>query len=185
MKEKDGTAMSDVMFNEVGVLDQKQPYKYGDWKLYAVHDGKNIKGFFGEYRWLSNFHVAEVEYDGDIYPSTENAYQAAKLMKEHRNALMVCSPLESKREWKKYPPLDASPEEWDARKLKVMTYITLDKYRRHDALRERLLATGERYIEETNHWGDVYWGVDIRRGGNNHLGKLLMNVRQFFRQKAL
>jgi ribA/ribD-fused uncharacterized protein len=177
--------MSDAMFNEVGVTNPKKPYKYGDWKQYAVHDEKNIKGLFGEYRFLSNFHLAEVEYDDDMYPSTENAYQAAKLIKEHRNALMVCSPSDSKKEWKKYPLLDASPELWDARKLKVMTYITLDKYRRHTHLRDRLLATDQRYIEETNHWNDSFYGVDIRIGGRNELGKLLMNVRQFFRVRPL
>lgn len=177
--------MSDVMFNEVGVIDPKKPYKYGDWKMYAVHDEKNIKGLFGEYRWLSNFHIAEVEYDGDMYPSTENAYQAAKIMKEHRNALMVCSPADSKKEWKKYQLIDYGADEWDSIKYKVMTYITLDKYRRHSDLRDRLLATDQRYIEETNHWGDVYWGVDIKRGGMNKLGTLLMNVREFFRQKGL
>jgi hypothetical protein len=90
-----------------------------------------------------------------------------------------------KKEWKKYPLLDASPELWDARKLKVMTYITLDKYRRHTHLRDRLLATDQRYIEETNHWNDSFYGVDIRIGGRNELGKLLMNVRQFFRVRPL
>jgi len=172
--------MSDMMFNEVGVKDPKQPYKYGDWKQYAVHDANNIKGFFGEYRWLSNFHVAEVEYDGDMYPSTENAYQAAKLAKEHRKALMVCSPAESKKLWKQYPLLDASSADWDARKLSVMTLVTLDKYNKHLDLRKKLLDTGNKYLEETNHWGDEFWGVDIRRGGANNLGKLLMNVRTFW-----
>lgn len=177
--------MSDLMFNEVGVKDPKQPYKYGDWKQYAVHDTQNIKGFFGEYRWLSNFHPCEVEYEGDLYPSTENAYQAAKLVKEHRKALMACSPAESKKLWEKYPLVDASAVDWDARKLAVMTYITLDKYNRHLLLREKLLSTGDKYLVELNHWNDTWWGVDIRNGGRNELGKLLMNIRKFWGNKSL
>jgi hypothetical protein len=39
-----------------------------------------IDDFRGPYRWLSNFHLAEVELDKVIYPSTEHAYQAAKTL---------------------------------------------------------------------------------------------------------
>ena len=37
-----------------------------------------INDFRGEYRWLSNFHLVDVEWQGHIFPSTEHAYQAAK-----------------------------------------------------------------------------------------------------------
>ena len=31
----------------------------------------------------------------------------------------------------------------------------------------------DRYIEETNHWSDIFWSVD----GENNLGKILMGIR--------
>ena len=37
------------------------------------------------------------------------------------------------------------------------------------------LATGDRYIEETNWWGDTIWRV-YRGEGQNLLGKILMDV---------
>ena len=44
-----------------------------------------INEFSGRYRWLSNFHTCSIVYDGVEYPSTENAYQAAKtIIKEER-----------------------------------------------------------------------------------------------------
>jgi ribA/ribD-fused uncharacterized protein len=172
--------MSDMMFDEVGV-QPNQPYNYGDWKSYAVHDEKNIKGFFGEYRWLSNFEPAPIMYDGLVYPSTENAYQAAKILPEHRVNLTLCKPYESKRLWKAFPLLDENAAAWDARKHRVMTDITLEKYFTNTALEAKLLATGERHLEELNHWSDVYWGVDIRKGGQNHLGQILMKLRTFIR----
>ena len=49
---------------------------------YIIHDENNVKGFFGDYRFLSNFHVADVWYEGILYPSTEHAYQAAKTLNE-------------------------------------------------------------------------------------------------------
>jgi hypothetical protein len=70
--------MSDLMFNEVP-LEGKKFYRFGDWKEYAIHDSHLIHGFFGDYRWLSNFHSCPVYFDGLLYPSSENAYQAAKL----------------------------------------------------------------------------------------------------------
>ena len=39
-----------------------------------------IDSFSGEYRFLSNFYQAEVEFEGMMYPSTEHAYQAAKTL---------------------------------------------------------------------------------------------------------
>ena len=174
--------MNSPMFDEVGVVPGK-PYVYGDWKSYAVHDENNVKGFFGEYRWLSNFQLATIMYDGLVYPSTENAYQAAKILPEHRVNLTTCKPYESKKIWKKYPLVDADAAAWDARKHRVMRDITLEKYLSHPALEGKLLATGEKHLEELNHWGDVYWGVDIRKGGENNLGVILMKLRKFLRER--
>lgn len=36
-----------------------------------------ITGFFGEYRYMSNFWYAKVRLDSTIYPTVEHAYQAA------------------------------------------------------------------------------------------------------------
>lgn len=155
------------------------------WKKVAVHDENNIKGFFGNFRFLSNFHVCAIEYEGLIYPSTENAYQASKVIPADRRMLTTCTPADSKKVWKMCRPLDKTPEEWDSRKLKVMTWVTLEKYNKHPELRQRLLDTGDRFIEETNWWRDKFWGVDINIGGENNLGKLLMKVRTYWQIKAL
>ena len=37
-----------------------------------------IEQFQGDFRWLSNFAPVNVNFNGVIFPSTENAYQAAK-----------------------------------------------------------------------------------------------------------
>jgi predicted NAD-dependent protein-ADP-ribosyltransferase YbiA (DUF1768 family) len=43
-------------------------------------------------------------------------------------------------------------------------------------LSKMLLSTGNKYIEETNTWGDTYWGV-CNGVGENNLGKILMSIR--------
>jgi ribA/ribD-fused uncharacterized protein len=155
-----------------------------DWESYAVHDEKNIKGFFGrEYRWLSNFHPAHVIYEELRYYSVENAYQAAKCIPEQRERFQYCEPWLAKDYWKRCTMLDASSDEWDARKHRVMAKLVYQKFAEHGDLNRRLLDTGEKYLEELNAWGDTYWGVDIRKGGENNLGKILMKLRTFLRDR--
>jgi ribA/ribD-fused uncharacterized protein len=179
--------MSDQMFWEVPVPAMKPEeksaaqYKFGDWQKYAVHSDSEIKGFFGDYRFLSNFFDATVYYEGLKYHSTENAYQAAKIDVDYRHHVQICTHAESKRIWKKFPLMDASSTDWDLRKYDVMASVVFDKFLRNLNLRKLLLETEEKYLEETNHWKDTYWGVDIKKGGRNMLGKILMNTRRYFR----
>jgi ribA/ribD-fused uncharacterized protein len=175
--------MSDKMFNEVPVVGTK--YKFGDWKLYAVHNEQVIKGFFGDYRWLSNFWETPVYFEGLIYDSSECAFQASKLAHiEDRKKFASMSgmkPAQSKKEWKKYSLLDKNTEEWDLRKYDVMSIILFDKFYRNIELRMKLIETGDKFLEETNHWSDCWWGVDIKKGGLNNLGEILMKIRNFWK----
>ncbi len=172
------------MFNEMSV--EKTYYKFSDWKLYSVHNDDNIKGFFGDYRWLSNFHECPVFFEGLLYRSSENAYQAAKIDDDFRHHLQTCTPTESKKKWKKYSLIDDSKEEWDNRKYDVMSVILFDKFYRIPTLRQKLLETADKYLEETNHWSDVTWGYDVKKKeGKNWLGLILMDIRKFWKNKPL
>lgn len=174
--------MSDFMYDEIGVDGKIGTYKYGDWKKYAVHNDNEIRGFFGEkYRFLSNFHLCLVSFDGAFYPSSENAYQSSKVIPEHRDGFQTCTPAESKKLWKD-PRLTRiyTAEEWDTVKYDIMLIILMDKFYRNVDLRKKLLLTGTAHLEETNAWHDSYWGVDIRKGGCNNLGQILMIVRKLW-----
>jgi len=132
-----------------------------------------IKYFQGRYRWLSNFWSCFVVLDGVEYPSTENAYQAAKTLDpELRKPFQDCFPGVAKRDGRALP---LRPD-WDDVKYGVMEQLLRQKFARGE-LRERLLATGDAELIEGNDWGDTWWGVDDRRGGQNNLGKLLMKIR--------
>lgn len=145
---------------------------------YIIHDDDNIKGFFGDYRFLSNFHMAPVYFESIEYPSTEHAYQAAKttniqIRKEFLN--LTCG--EAKRKGQ----VVEMRENWDVIKYDIMFMVVFDKFYRHADLREKLLNTDLKYLEETNHWGDKYYGV-CDGEGLNVLGKILMDVRKILRQ---
>ncbi len=63
-------------------------------------------------------------------------------------------------------------------KFDVMSLVIMQKFSNTD-LKQLLLGTGSRYLEETNDWGDKFWGVCDGEGLNN-LGRILMAARQFY-----
>lgn len=139
----------------------------------VVHTPKVVKGFFGEYRWLSNYHVCFVEYDGLMYNSSEAAYQSAKTVDMYtRGRFTSMKPDESR----KFGQSMKHRSGWDRIKIDVMYEVLKDKFTRNEDLKMKLLETGSKYLEETNYWGDTFWGV-CEGKGKNHLGELLMRVR--------
>ncbi|QDJ96454.1 YbiA-like protein [Xanthomonas phage Xoo-sp13] len=71
--------------------------------------------------------------------------------------------------------------DWDDVKLILMEQFTREKYASNDTLRQKLLDTRGMLILEGNTWGDVYWGI-CNGVGQNHLGKIIMKVRDGFLQ---
>lgn len=141
------------------------------------HDEHNIKGFFDNYRFLSNFEPCDVLFDGIIYPSSENAYQAAKsLDTEVRKKFVDISSTESKKLGK----IVEIRTDWNNIKLDIMYSIVFDKFTRNSKLGDQLIETGDKYLEETNYWKDTFWGV-CNGVGKNWLGRILMDVRQQIR----
>jgi len=67
--------------------------------------------------------------------------------------------------------------DWDEVKDQVMYEVCMSKFTKHPDLKEKLLSTGDAYLEETNHWGDTYWGV-CEGVGTNKLGQTLMKIRK-------
>jgi hypothetical protein len=138
----------------------------------SFYDENNIKGFFGGYRWLSNYHICPVMFEGDLYPSSENAYQAAKSPWCDRSIYWKCTPKEAKNLGGQVKN-DAG---WFSRNLDIMEQILLDKFTRNADLKQKLLETGSALLEESNWWNDTFWGTCDGKGENT-LGKILMKVR--------
>lgn len=154
--------------------------KIPSWVASVVQEEGKLKGFYAENRFLSNFYDSSVTFEGLRYPSVECAYQAAKVWPDDRKDFQTCTAAESKLLWKNYPPLDENADQWNNRRYEVMAGLVFQKFHLHPGLRKRLLKTAPLYLEETNAWGDIYFGVDITKGGENQLGRLLMKVRDFW-----
>ena len=131
-----------------------------------------IEEFQGTYRWLSNFWPVPIVYDGITYESTEVAYQAAKT--NNRKVREIFAKLTAAESKTLGQNIIIRPD-WDAVKLNVMEEVLRYKFSNSE-MRRKLIATGDAELIEGNNWNDTFWGV-CKGVGQNHLGKLIMKIR--------
>lgn len=118
-----------------------------------------INEFSGKYRYLSNFWLCPVILDHVVYPSVENAYQAAKVeANDQRTAFITCSPSEAKRKGKKIESQDTLRNSWHEMKVDIMHQLLVQKFADGSFLAEKLRDTGDTKIVEGNTWEDTFWG---------------------------
>ncbi len=132
-----------------------------------------ISKFAEEYFFLSNFYICHVVYEGMSFRSVEAAYQATKTVDMAvRQKFCSIGPFKAKKLGK---VIELRPD-WEEIKEDVM-YACLKSKFSDPFLRRKLLATGHKILEEGNWWKDTFWGV-YKGEGENHLGKLLMKLRE-------
>ncbi len=146
-----------------------------------------ISAFRGPHDFLSNFYAADVEFEGAEYPTIEHAFQAAKSFDfaERRAVKNARTASEAKRMGRKIK----RRADWFDVSLEVMETLVRQKFTRYPELRTKLLETGSAYLIEGNNWNDRFYGAvyDTNRNewmGENHLGKILMKVRDELKLEA-
>lgn len=139
-------------------------------------------GFREEYSFLSNFTYFEkpMNYYGLVFQTNEHFYQAMKFpigsnlrykISTHPSKGLKKQINSLKSEWR---------SDWEDIKLDVMLYGLRYKFTNNNPiLKQKLIDTGDLHLVEYNYWNDKFWGVCLKTGeGENHLGKLLMQVRK-------
>ena len=130
--------------------------------------------------YLSNFRKSPVVYEGITYPTVEHAYQVAKTLdKEWREKVLAMRRADYAKQLSARRAFPMRPD-WHQIKVGVMLGLLRQKF--SDPKRVALLlGTGTRLLIEGNWWGDEYWGMcegdEGEWRGENHLGRLLMQVR--------
>lgn len=134
-----------------------------------------ITNFTDDYYFLSNFGPIPVQWAGHTWPTSEHAYQAAKTLNEDErlHILSQSTPGKAKRAGRK---VTIRPD-WEEVKVATMLEIVTAKFTQNRHARNRLVGTGSQKLVEGNYWGDTFWGV-CNGVGQNHLGKVLMQVRE-------
>lgn len=156
----------------------------------------NIDKFRGEFSYLSNMYSCDIEVDGVIYPSVENAFCALKCkhLKDREHFVSLSSPDAKKLgkiigkgkkvtiEGVTYGPIEKVEGYNDTVALENMRKL-LDIKFSNPFERIKLDKTGKRKIIEGNTWHDNFYGScscdrctdEIK---HNHLGKMLMEIRE-------
>ncbi|MEU5874184.1 NADAR domain-containing protein [Glycomyces sp. NPDC047369] len=136
-----------------------------------------IRFYTPEFYVFNNFSAHSVEFQGNLYPTSEHAYQAAKCIDpvgrvEIQNAR---SPLQAK-ELANEKYRDVRDPEWDSKKVSVLEEILRAKLTQHREAREALRESGDEEIIEDSPT-DYFWGEGVDGTGQNMLGKLWMKLR--------
>lgn len=133
-----------------------------------------IANFTGTYSFLSNFHPHPMVVGGVEYPTLEHAFQAAKTddIEDKRRIAALKTPGAAKKAGKKVRLVD----NWNETRVGVMEGLLRHKFQDPE-MKERLAGTAPEELVEGNTWRDTFWGQCPVGKGHNHLGKLLMKIR--------
>lgn len=138
------------------------------------------KQFSGKLAFLSNMYRCNIMFEGDVYPSTENAYQAAKCaIESQRIHFQKCSPFDAKKKGRKI----LIREDWNQVKLDIMQELIESKFNdSSQGFGDKLCMVPDEDLVEYNYWHDNYWGhcTCVRcknKKHNNFLGLLLQKKK--------
>jgi ribA/ribD-fused uncharacterized protein len=140
-----------------------------------------LEFYSDENRIYSNMYSCIIHINGKLYRSSEHWYQCNKTLDPviHEQIRSCRSGYEAK---KLGNTIEIRPD-WDDIKLEIMYIGVYNKFKQNPKLRNRLLATDDGLLVENNKHKDSYWGV-YNGIGENHLGKILMRVRDQLRKEG-
>jgi ribA/ribD-fused uncharacterized protein len=137
------------------------------------------------YGCFSNFSPHPIHIEGLDWQTVEHYYQAQKFVGTENAALIEVisqapTPMDA-AELGRDRTLKLRPD-WEEVKIPVMWKGVLTKFLIHTDIQRILLSTKEQLLVEDSPT-DYYWGCGQDKTGQNHLGKLLMAVREEIRQR--
>lgn len=141
---------------------------------------KIIDSFRDEYYFLSNFYPCKIGFYGLEYKCSEAAYQAQKSgSKLGKIKFTFANGAQAKKLGKEI----YIREDWEKVKLNIMHQIVYEKFIQNTDLGQLLIDTYDAILIEGNQWNDTFWGM-CNGKGENHLGKILMDVRDTLVQRG-
>lgn len=139
------------------------------------------------YGCFSNFSPHGIHLQGTDWSTVEHYYQAQKFVGTMDAALVQMIYTAQTPEEAALLGRDRTRlvrPDWEQVKTQVMREAVLNKFLTHADIQAILISTANELIVE-NSPCDYFWGCGEDRTGDNHLGKILMSVRQEIRQLAL
>lgn len=142
-------------------------------------DDKEIAGFMLDGWYVfDNFAPFQIEWRGHSYATSEHAYQAAHFLETNDELAEQVRQCRSPKEAQDYANKNSDQDDpqWSEKKLSIMEEIIRCKLEQHTYIHDKLLATKDKCIVETNA-NDAFWGWGKDHNGQNQLGKIWMKLR--------
>ncbi|MBB1553063.1 MAG: NADAR family protein [Clostridiales bacterium] len=139
-----------------------------------------VIGFYPrEFYPFDNFSSFKVEWNGYLFASVEEAYQAASFMGSDEELVEKIKKSHSADEAQRiaYANRDKRREDWDDVKISIMEELLRLKIEQNPYVKKKLLQTEDYMIVEDSPKDD-FWGWGPNRNGQNNLGKLWMKLRE-------
>ena len=140
---------------------------------------KTIAEFKGEYAFLSADYPCEIIVDGITYTSATNLFCALKATSDGmKKKIARLSPNKARQKCAMLPP----NEYYENNKEACYRMANTAKFDQNPELKKKLLETGDSKLINTVTYRDEWAGV---RGGTgkNVLGKVLMELRDMYREE--
>lgn len=137
----------------------------------------------GDYKCFSNFYPCKFVYAHRQFNCTEQAFMWMKAMTFNDNEtaakiLNETDPLKIKRLGREVKNYDDT--KWNEIRYNIMYQVNMAKYFHNKDLRKLLIDTKDAYLFENSPF-DYIWGVGKKGTGQNLLGKVLMDIRKYYR----
>jgi ribA/ribD-fused uncharacterized protein len=139
------------------------------------------------YGVFSNLYRRPIEFEGEVFATSEHAYQAGKARKPEVKAWLMAAPSPALLAMAAHGLYywDVIPG-WSQSKFDRMRGVLYAKFTQHPDLCELLLSTGSaRLVEAATVDNEVnrLWG-EVNGQGRNMLGEMLMELREKLRAQG-
>lgn len=159
--------------------------KAPEFKFNEVTFGKTVTP---GYEFCSNMFPTAIYclVDGEyiMFYSVEQAFQYMKTnSKSHQQKIINCIKPKDARYHGSARAECPLRDDWEEVKVDVMFQLLKGKYSQNKVMAEKILETGNVPIVEIAPWDkENFWGVNEKREGKNHTGKLTEKVRSWLRK---
>ena len=117
------------------------------------------------------------------WPSVEHYYQAMKFDDQAYQETIRCADHPKKARKLGRNRFRSIRKDWRDVKVVYMTRAVYTMCRTYPDIATKLLTTGSKRLVENSQY-DYFWGCGRDRRGDNHFGKVLMNVRDKLHTEA-
>lgn len=137
-----------------------------------------------EFYIFDNFTSFQIEYDGQLWPTSEHAFQAAQFKNSIPKVFQEILKARSAHDAQKiaFQSKTKSDPNWEETKESVMKEILICKVEQHPYVLKKLLESGNREIIEDS-WRDNEWGWGENKDGKNKLGMIWVEIRNLFKSR--